>query len=424
MDDPSQAQFCIDSPLPTAEAPLPVDAPVRIVGWCLPPAGSRLAAIELCLGTTVISRATLGLERPDVGEAFPGRLEACRSGFCADLPAGVLQQQADPAGELTIRACWDGQQQILAEYSLATAQDPGLTRVSDFWKDQFELRRRNNSYWLNNGIVSLHVNRLMTGTPKHWLGWLMSHYFADIQSFARVLSVCCGDGAHEVALLQSGKVGHLSGFDISPGALRQAEDRIREAGFTDDRFQLKVADANRLRLEGRYDLILSVGAIHHVENLEGLLETLARALEPEGYFVLVEFVGPDRFQWTDRQIEIINRLLEALDPRYLQDGKRTTFGRPAIDEIIRIDPSEAVRSSDIMAVLREHFTVTLERKFHGTILHQLYPLLNADFTNAGREDFDSIVRLLLVVEDLLVEHGAIESDFVFMVCQPKAGYRN
>lgn len=141
---------------------------------------------------------------------------------------------------------------------------------------------------MNNLIVASHVNQLMTGNHQHWLGWLMSHYFAEVGSFDRALSVCCGDGAHELALLQSGKVRHLSGFDISAGAVRQAEDRIRAAGFSDDRFDLKVADANRLVLE-------------------------------------------------------------------------------------------------------------------------------------GHEDFDSIVRLLLAFEDVLVEHGVIQSDFVFVVCRPKSG---
>lgn len=421
MEDRLDVRFWIDSPAAMDRAMLVVDAPLRVDGWCLPPAGSRLEAIELCLGTTVVSAAKLGLERPDVQAAFPDRPDAIQSGFSADLPTGFLPPDDDPAVPLTVRARWDGQQHILAEYALRSGQEPDLERVSRFWKEQFEARRLNNSYWMNNLIVASHVNQLMTGTHQHWLGWLMSHYFAEMSSFDRALSVCCGDGAHELALLQSGKVRHLSGFDISAGALRQAEDRIRAAGFSDDRFDLKIADANRLVLEGRYDLILSIGAIHHVENLEGLLETLARALEPEGFFVLVEFIGPDRFQWTDRQVALVNRLLATIDPRYLRDGKRTTFGRPAVEEIMRIDPSEAIRSSDIMAVLREHFTISMERPFHGTIMHQLYPLLNSDLTNEGHEDFDSIVRLLLAFEDVLVEHGVIQSDFVFVVCRPKSG---
>jgi len=89
--------------------------------------------------------------------------------------------------------------------------------------------------------------------------------------------------------------------------------------------------------------------------------------------------------------------------------------------MMRIDPSEAVRSRDIVDLVRECFDVEYERSWHGTILHQLFPLLNTDLSNQGRGDFDSIIRLIAEFEDILIRGGLIPSDFVFMVCRPKAG---
>src|SRR5690606_23748269 len=162
---------------------------------------------------------------------------------------------------------------------------------------------------------------------------------------------------------------------------------------------------------GKYDLVLSGGAIHRVSNLEGLLSTLARALSPEGYLVLVEFVGPTRFQGTHAQIAGLHRILRAIDPLYLRNQGRVHLARPAVADMIRLDPAEAVRSEEILGAIDRYFEVELKRPYNGTVIHQLYPLLNNQFTNKQDPGFDSIVRLVLTMEDLLISSGMLEPDF-------------
>ncbi len=291
-------------------------------------------------------------------------------------------------------------------------------RVSDYWSKQFEAMRTDNSYWLNNKLVEESTYRLMTDTPKHWLEWLLNDYFAE-HTFARSLSVCCGDGAHEIQLYQSGKVQCVSGFDISAGAIKQAVARFEAVAAPTDRYWFEVRDVNALELDGTFDLILSTGALHHTTNLEVLLAKLGRLLAPNGYFVVVEFIGPNRFQWTDRQVEIANQILSTLDPCYLRDGHQTRFERPSIESMLRSDPSEAVRSADVYTLVKNHFDVRYERFYNGTLLHQLHPLLRADLANRRQRDFDSIVRLILLMEDLLIKNNVLPSDFVFLICQKR-----
>ena len=296
-------------------------------------------------------------------------------------------------------------------------------RVSDYWGQQFQAMRVDNSYWLNNKLVEEATYRLMTDTPRHWLGWLLNDSFAD-RTFDRSLSVCCGDGAHEIQLYTSGKVRFVSGVDISEGALKQAAARFAAAGASPECYRFEVRDVNALQLEDRYDLILSTGALHHTTNLEGLLSTVGRALTTNGYFVVVEFIGPNRFQWSDRQIEIANQVLSALDPAYLRNGASTRFERPTIEGMLACDPSEAVRSADVYPLVKKHFDVRYERFYNGTLLHQLHPLLRTELANQGTRDFDSIVKLILLLEDLLIKGNVLPSDFVFLICQkPVPGSR-
>ncbi|MDP9132941.1 MAG: class I SAM-dependent methyltransferase [Nitrospirota bacterium] len=291
-------------------------------------------------------------------------------------------------------------------------------RVSDYWGKQFEVMRTDNSYWLNNKLVEESTYRLMTDTPKHWLGWLLSDYFAQ-RTFDRSLSVCCGDGAHEIQLYTSGKVRFVSGVDISEGAIKQATARFEAVGAPKERYRFEVRDVNALTIDGAFDLILSTGALHHTTNLEELLVTVERMLDSNGYFVVVEFIGPNRFQWTDRQIEIANRVLGILDPYYLRDGKQTRFERPSIENMLKCDPSEAVRSAEVYPLVKKYFDVRYERFYNGTLLHQLHPLLKSELANQQQRDFDSIVKLILLLEDLLIKGNVLPSDFVFLICQKR-----
>ncbi len=296
-------------------------------------------------------------------------------------------------------------------------------RVADYWGQQFETMRTDNSYWLNNKLVEESTYRLMTDTPKHWLGWLLNDYFAQ-RTFDRSLSVCCGDGAHEIQLYTSGKVRFVSGVDISEEAIKRANGRFEAVGAPNDRYLLEVRDVNALKIDGTFDLILSTGALHHTTNLEGLLAAVGRALAPNGYFVVVEFIGPNRFQWTDRQIEIANQVLAAIDPSYLRDGRKTRFERPTIESMLKCDPSEAVRSAEVYPLVKKYFDVRYERFYNGTLLHQLHPLLRTEQANQERRDFDSIVKLILLLEDLLIKGHVLPSDFVFLICQkPVLGIR-
>ena len=307
--------------------------------------------------------------------------------------------------------------------SPATAQaaTAGDNRVSEHWGQQYLDLPANNYNWIQNAIVTGRLYSLISGgrSSDHWLHWLLTEYFRDAPPFNRSLSICCGDGAHELDLHRSKKVRFVRGFDISEGAVALARDKFLSAGVPQNAFLFEVNDANNLHMQDRFDLMLSIGALHHVTELEDLLDKMAAMLEPGGYFVINEFVGPNRFQWTARQSEIINGVLASLDPYYLKAGVRAEYVPTPVEEMLRIDPSEAVRGEDIMQLVRERFQVEYETHFNGTLMHPLYPLLNAGLGNQGSRDFDSIVRLVLYFEDLLIRTGVLPSDFTFMICRPK-----
>jgi ubiquinone/menaquinone biosynthesis C-methylase UbiE len=299
-----------------------------------------------------------------------------------------------------------------------TTSESDAARVSHYWQQQFAKNRADTSLWTNNQIVARHIYRLISGgSEEHWLSWFLNQYLPGDVNFARSLSVCCG--AHELVLAHSGKVRFIRGFDLSAGAIEQASASFVAAGISGDTYRFEVADADDLQIEDHFDILLSTGALHHVTQLETLLSRLSRMLDPDGYFVVLEYVGPNRFQWRDPQLSVINGLLQQLDLQYLKDNRRWELSRPPMAEFLAIDPSEAVRSEDILRLLPEYFTVEYLRNFNGTVIHPLYPLLDARRTNANEPDFDSIVRMILWIEDFLIRGQVLSSDFIFAICRSK-----
>src|SRR5271165_1460602 len=53
--------------------------------------------------------------------------------------------------------------------------------------------------------------------------------------------------------------------------------------------------------------------------LEGLFDRIRRSMKPNAVFIFDEYVGPRRFQWSDRQLQCINAAIELLPSRLNKD---------------------------------------------------------------------------------------------------------
>ncbi len=105
--------------------------------------------------------------------------------------------------------------------------------------------------------------------------------FLPTRSF-RVLELGVGTGALTSAVLQTFPQAEVVGLDVSPKMIAAARRRLRP--FL-DRVELR---AGRLEAawEGRYDVVVSALAIHHLLDQQkwALFRRIARSLTPGGYF--------------------------------------------------------------------------------------------------------------------------------------------
>ena len=147
----------------------------------------------------------------------------------------------------------------------------------------------------------------------------------------------------------------------------------------------------------------------------------ARCQKSGGYFIINEFVGPNQFQWTEVQLVHCQRLLEEIPESYRQmirePGVKHSVERPTIEFMNGYDPTEAIRSADIITELEKQFEIVERRDFGGTLLHLV--LDNIAGKVSGSDEGKTILRNFFVQEQRLLSSGEISSDFTLLLARKK-----
>jgi SAM-dependent methyltransferase len=293
--------------------------------------------------------------------------------------------------------------------------------VSELWgrtaREKSESEDWTRYYWQSHPLTVRHINRLITGDEgEDWLGFTkrrFSHAPAE-----RGLSLGCGHGAAERDAIVRGLCHRFDGLDISEGALEVARTDAERAGLG-DRIDYRVADLNTIRLDHDvYDVVLAVQVLHHVEDLEHLLDEIGASLRPDGLFVVNEYVGPSRFQWLDKTEQLMNRILAVLPEEYRRNPRngliKERMNRTPPEEIARVDPSESIRSDEIAELLRSRFEVLYHADFGGTLLQFLLADIAANFRDDDPKDV-ALLDVICLLEEVLIAEHVLPSDFAFYV---------
>jgi SAM-dependent methyltransferase len=280
----------------------------------------------------------------------------------------------------------------------------------------------------------------------------------------KVLSLCCGSGVAERILMPKlPEVTECRALDIAPGDIATAERLANEAGIPNIRYE--VADLNAYAWEdSRYDLVIADGALHHIKNLEGVVAGVRKTLKPGGLFFSCECVGPNYQDHPPRQLELINaaaflipaelrartglrwqrhpRIFRALTrlytaasredqpswPEWKKLAARTTravvrrrefdFGVVHISpksHNLRTDPSECVRSADVLPVVEQTFPGAEIRPMGGGLLEYALDQKFYERFDENNERHRSGFKLVCDMERHYMATGEIGNDFAFII---------
>jgi len=203
------------------------------------------------------------------------------------------------------------------------------------------------------------ANQEITGDPERsWLDTVMARGPFEAAAFLGV------DGTATVSRwMQAGTSRRLDVLDVTQAQLDRVAAAVAATGADQRGLRLVRTDLNFVRLPPRsYDVIVSSGTFHHLQNLEYLLDEIRGALRPGGIFVLSDYVGERRHAYTDERLALVNRLLAEIPDVYKLDPTRVVErGHPYY-----MSPFCALRSADVVTLVRERFEI-LEEKLVGYI---------------------------------------------------------
>lgn len=299
-----------------------------------------------------------------------------------------------------------------------------IKKIKSVWSsDENTVNRYGKGFhWVESNIVMRAINRNISGDPKiDWVTYIINKYLTKLKGTCTGLSLGCGVGALERQLQQNKIFKTLDAYDFADGAIKQAKASAKKENL---KINYKVADLNRLNLKkNKYNFIFANSIIHHLKNLEFIIKQINQALLSDGLVFLIEYVGPSQFQYTDKQVKIINDIINLLPPIYrkrVSDPQtlKPLFIPPSKKYMDEHDPSEAIRSAEIVNLFKKNFQVIEHKDFGGTILHMLLQDIVGNFNSENIKDA-TVLNLLIYFEEYFVKSKIIQSDFTFMVLKKK-----
>ena len=229
-----------------------------------------------------------------------------------------------------------------------------------------------------------------------------------------MLSLRASDAKLEVALIEAGSAERVTGLDDEQSRVDFAAGRVPEPLRRQIGFQLGTLD--RWEPPEPLGAVVSRSFLHRRHDLETVLDRFAAMLVPGGLLFVEDFVGPSHFQWTDAQLEVINRLLARL-PRELltdlsaDDGRaKLSVERPNLAKRVASNSSQAVRSDEILPELDARFERVEVCPTGGAVFHQLFSRIMGNFSE--RPD---LVTVLMELDAIMTDAGVVDSDYVWGV---------
>lgn len=275
--------------------------------------------------------------------------------------------------------------------------------VAAKWNRQSKAPRKRTNYWQFPEICA-HLNRKICGKPLPKMTHGMHRRLRALGPFARGVSVGCGRGTKENALLQGGIVERMDCFDLADQRLAETR-KLMEASGVIERAKLVCGDAFDSTPTGRYDLVYWHSSLHHMMDTRAAIEWGFEVLKPGGVFAMREYTGPTRWQLTDRNLQRIAAFRGAL-PAHLKP-KQIAIERRSVEWMIERDPSEAADSGNILPALRDTFPDAEVIPLGGA----LYVFgLQGILPRVGAEDawfFD----MAMAYDDALLDEGLVTAAF-------------
>jgi SAM-dependent methyltransferase len=262
--------------------------------------------------------------------------------------------------------------------------------------------------WWQSPTIIRHLNRVICGEPIEgaYSGLTECLRRKNPNGWDRGISIACGDGSKEMRLIKAGLVRHFDLFEITAERVERGK-HLAERQRIADRVTFHTCDAFEEDL-GSYDLVYWNNALHHMLDTSAAVKWSFDHLRTGGTFVMDDYVGPNRLQWTNRELDVAEGIRLMLPERYRRDPLAPENELPlrplpaTVDVMMRRDPTEAADSENIIPAVRQYFPAA-EITFTGGVIYHV--ALNDVIANFTEEDDLPLLQALLLADEALARDG-------------------
>lgn len=194
-----------------------------------------------------------------------------------------------------------------------------------------------------------------------------------MNSATSVLELGCGEGFLALELARRGK--RVTAIDLSPERINRARER---AALTPVYHMpvFKVADLNTVALAKQvYDCVVAHDTLHHLYNLDHVLDETKKALKKHGRLLVIDYIGMKKIR------KLLAASLYALLPTYLpyrekwklrhrlpaflttEADKRKALQTGDLKALHSESPFEEISQQSIVQKIRERFLIRDFRTF-------------------------------------------------------------
>lgn len=264
------------------------------------------------------------------------------------------------------------------------------------------------------------VLKRLTGSEN--LTWFTKQILDRQTPFGRVLTFGDGFGMAGEAFQTKHDTLEIINLNVSSGEEMRFK-KVMDAVHADFPYQCVLADGNHFDYSklGLFDTIIEVGAFHHFEKFENAFPKINKILKPNGKMYVDEYVGPSKYQFTKKVVEIINDELKSLPDVLVLNRKSVSCSDFSDLWCFGPDPSEGVRAGELEDSLKKYFQLESCDNVGGTILQPFFLLslmqpvrLNIPNWHHAPEGIEATTRLVKLEEDL-IKKGEIRSDYCYYI---------
>lgn len=285
-------------------------------------------------------------------------------------------------------------------------------KIGDHWSEVSSKEEPKKIRWWEFPVIHKHNNELISKHIDGYNNGLKDCLKVLGLSFEHGVSVGCGQGEKEFLLLLEGQVKKFTLFELSDVRIKIAKDQAKNLGL-EDRVEFINGDYLEHEFTENVDFVHWHHSLHHMLDVDKAVEWSHKILDDGGVFYMDDYVGPNRFQWSNKALELGTRIRKILPDEYLKNPYEPNelINRTVLcpDPKQIKDPSEAADSERILTSVKKYFPDAEITLLGGVIYHGTLSNILSNIDESDPKD-KTILELLLIIDELATKSG-IESHY-------------